>query len=406
MIELLSRPLSDWIPTTNPAKANTDERQVNHASGDNDYDYDYGVGETTMNKAATSISSAASSVIPSFFPVFNPGPRKEKSSSQTRGNSHSNSNNNSNSNSNSTIDRQELNNVKLLCAQVLKGHKKLSKQVKACQETLQGISTLDKHNNNKNKNNNNNEESILQKVQEQQQTQFRRQLIALDMKERAFMARVNKMEATCTQRSKEESNTNQNQWILMNQKLANLQTSWEAWKVESTNQWKEWKVLLDHERQVNATFRNDFSEWMEDRTSTNDASSWDDDYESGKENEEEEEDGKDDGETPIVFATNLGEVSDCAPLRGSTSSSSSDDDDPDEDGGDDDGANEATRRGGRFDVPGMDPAMDQDADELLLEPPPPPYRRRPTFVVRRDGRPKRNHPWKSPLVRKWDRITL
>lgn len=220
--------------------------------------------------------------------------------------------------------------------------------MKACQERLDALPQP---------------ETLLDQVQQQQQDQFRRQLIALDMKERAFLARVQKMETTCQQHIKDQ--------------LLSLQQSLDAWKSESTDQWKEWKVLLDHERQVNARFRDNLSQWMEDR---NRDESQDDDFDY---NEEDDDGGKENDETPIVFATNLGETDECTPLRGSSSSSSSS-------SGEDEMVHVQSSRGGVYT---QVVHADGNDDELIQLP-----FRRPYLV-------RRKHPW-NPLVRKWDRITL
>lgn len=326
MIELLSRPLSYWV--------SKNDSDLDH-NGASDI-LDYGGMD---KKQQPSSAPDKESPIPSFFPVSSQAATRNKTSSHR-------------------IDRQELNNVKLLCAQVLKGHKKLSKQLKVCQEQLE-------EDKNKKRDTSVDRKELLQELNEQQQFHFRRQLIALDMKERAFSARLRKTEERCKQHCTDQ--------------LSSWKQSLDVWKADTDEQWKEWKVLLDHEVQVNAHFRADFSQWMEDQQrssfpSCEPASS----FESGKENEEYADDDVDDDETtPILFATNLGEVSEQAPLCNS-GSSSSDDVLPGYGGNQDDD--------------------DDDDDELLrVEKVPVPPRR--PFLIRR------RHPW-TPLARKWDRICL
>ncbi len=226
------------------------------------------------------------------------------------------------------IDRQELNNVKLVCAQVLKGHKKLSKQLKACEEKLKLGERQAK-------------EDVLKKMKEEQEFHFRRQLIALDMRERAFKARVKAMEERCKNHCTEQ--------------LSGWTQSMDLWKAQAEHQWKEWKVMLDHDIDVNAHFRNDVCKWMEDHQFD----------ECQKENQHKYDD---DESTPILFATNLGEVSDSTPLCNSGSSSSDTTDDS------------------------MDDPDDGDSMKSCT------YPRRPFRIRRR-------HPWKPP-VRKWDNMTI
>jgi hypothetical protein len=137
----------------------------------------------------------------------------------------------------SAVDKQDIYNVKVLCAQVLKGHKKLAKQLVKCQEQLE-TSKFDKT-------------EILKELHEQQQHHFYRQLIALDMKEKAMRAHANKMEERCM-----------NQCEL---KVKGWQKGMESWKSSTEAKMKEWQVLLEHEVKINAHFRNDLGEWMEEQ---------------------------------------------------------------------------------------------------------------------------------------------
>jgi hypothetical protein len=347
LIELLSRPLSHWVSKVDTSRFV--ESDIGSA-------LEYGrVVDDQPKKEA----SSSSILLPSFFPVSSPAPggARPKTTSTSK-----------NKNNALRIDRQELNNVKLLCAQVLKGHKKLSKQLKVCQEQLSKKDDDDDDDDDKSKRDTaTTKQELLQELNEQQQFHFRRQLIALDMKERAFTARVCKMEERCEQHCADQ--------------LFSWKQSMHGWKSQTEDQWKEWKVLLDHEVQVNARFRNDFSLWMEDHQSNGTigplgceqaAAS----FESGKENDDD-----DDKTTPILFATNLGEVSESAPLCNSGSSSSDDAADADDDAAI---LKHAVNDG------------DEDDDELRKVPLAPP--RRP-FLIRR------RHPW-TPLARKWDRVCL
>ena len=91
----------------------------------------------------------------------------------------------------SLVDRQELNNVKCLCAQVLKGHKRLAKQLELCQTQLQSkVESSSAKTSSA-------AQRVLETLKEEQNKQFQIQLIALDMKERAFDARAKQVEERC-----------------------------------------------------------------------------------------------------------------------------------------------------------------------------------------------------------------
>jgi hypothetical protein len=158
-----------------------------------------------------------------------------------------------------SVDRQELYNVKLLCAQVLKGHKKLAKQVVACKEKLEEA-RFDKT-------------QVLKDLHEQQKKHFYTQLIALDMKEKAMRAHVNRMEERFDKKSEA--------------RVQGWKKGLDSWKSTTEERMREWNVLLEHDITINAHFRKDVSEWMEETSTT---------------------------VTPIVFATSLGELNEEAPL--------------------------------------------------------------------------------------------
>lgn len=100
-----------------------------------------------------------------------------------------------------SVDRQELNNVKLLCAHTIKEQKKLKNQ-------------MTEH--------------------------FRHQLIALDMKEKAMRFGI-----------KQCHDSGIKQCI---QKVTEIE-----------DKMKEWEILLEQEAKINAHFRNDLVEWVEDQ---------------------------------------------------------------------------------------------------------------------------------------------
>jgi hypothetical protein len=167
------------------------------------------------------------------------------------------------------IDRQELDNVKLLCAQVLKGHKTLAKQMAACQKQVLEAASM------KPNSSNNNKADILKELHEQQQHHFYRQLIALGMKEKAFRAHVHRMEERCVKHC--------------DSKVKAWKQGMESWKSSTEQNMQEWQILLEHEVKMNAHFRNGLSEWMEEQQGAT--------------------------ETPFMFATNLGELNEEAPLQ-------------------------------------------------------------------------------------------
>ena len=161
----------------------------------------------------------------------------------------------------SHVDRQEIDNIKVLCAQVMKGHKKLCKQVSACQEKLEAAH-FDKT-------------QILKELHEEQKKHFYRQLIALDMKERAMQDKLDKMEQRCNSRCEE--------------RYEGWKQGMELWKATTDDQLTEWQVLLENEIKVNAHFRSDLARWMDEQSSES-------------------------RDTPFVFATPLGELNERVPL--------------------------------------------------------------------------------------------
>ena len=183
------------------------------------------------------------------------------------------------------IIRQELNNVKTLCAQVLKGHKKLSQQLKECQEQLEHQQPKIVH---AYKLDN---ESFLQELHQQQMIHFRRQLIALDMKERAFLARVKQVEEQCQNQCSEQ--------------FLHWKQSMEDWKRQVDQQWKEREKKQDQEMKRNARIRQNIGQRVDQPYSPRDRT----DYQVRGDHHH----GQDDV-TPILFSTNLGEIREYVPL--------------------------------------------------------------------------------------------
>ena len=164
----------------------------------------------------------------------------------------------------SCVDRQELENVKLLCVRVLKSHKRLTEHITANQNQSSMDQTQQNSSNAQNS-------DLLKKLEIQQQKLFYRQLIALDMKERAMKAHFNKIENRCLK--------------TVDIKFQGWKEGMHSWKSDTEAKLREWKVLLEHETKINAHFRNDLGQWMEEHVPT-----------------------------PILFATNLGETDEEIPL--------------------------------------------------------------------------------------------
>lgn len=171
------------------------------------------------------------------------------------------------------VDHQEVENIKQLCSQLLKAHKKMAKQVVACKNDLELQSKIIESMNNT-------KGDILIEMEEKQKHQFYRQLIALDMKEKAYKTRLRQMEKSHV----EELETRMNAW---KEEIMD-------WRESTREEIQEMQFLVDHEAKINASFRNDLAEWME-----------------------EQHEEKSRNVPAFVFATNLGEIDDEAPLCGS-----------------------------------------------------------------------------------------
>jgi broad specificity phosphatase PhoE len=187
-----------------------------------------------------------------------------------------------------SVDRQELDNVKLLCAQVLKGHKKLARQLELFQSQLHSKAACSSEKSSTAA------RQVLATLKEEQQQQLRIQLIAMEMKERAFGARAKQMEEHCLRSFNEQL------------------VQWK--KSQDVSHQREDDVS---EMQRNVQFRRDFSRRI------------------GPSRLEEEENqyGQEvvlveHKHVPVVFATNAGDVAEVAPLN-MTSVSSIDEDSDD-----------------------------------------------------------------------------
>lgn len=129
----------------------------------------------------------------------------------------------------------------------------------------------------------------MKELQEQQRSQFYRQLIALDMKEKAMRAYVDKMEKQCMDH--------------VDSRVDCWKKGMESWKSSTESKMQEWKILLEKEVKVNAHFRNDLTHWMEEQMLFRDElTHW------------MEEQVQKSVQTPFMFATNLGEMNEETPL--------------------------------------------------------------------------------------------
>ena len=137
----------------------------------------------------------------------------------------------------SLVDQQELANVKLLCAQALRAHKKLSQQLTIYQDQLEAAK-YDKV-------------ELLKELEAQQKKHFRYQLIALDMKEKALRSHCKTSQENCIKECKSNVEV--------------CQEEFKTWKVSADKKMSEWEDLVEQEAKINAHFRNDLSKWIEEQ---------------------------------------------------------------------------------------------------------------------------------------------
>lgn len=135
------------------------------------------------------------------------------------------------------VDHQEFSNVKILCARLLKGHKKLNQQLTICQNQIQASEC--------------NKSDILEIVDQKQRTQFRHQLIALDMKEKLMLSHWQKIKEHVTKYSE----------TMAKASAEEIRT----WKASVESRMNEWELLLEQEAKLNEYVRNDIFEWVEDQ---------------------------------------------------------------------------------------------------------------------------------------------
>lgn len=175
------------------------------------------------------------------------------------------------------IDREELNNVKTLCALLWKAQRKMAKQVNASKDEIGKHSELLATMGTK--------DEILEELMKQQRSQMFRNWIALDIKERAYQNRLEEME-----KRHEE---------LLKKHLHRWTGSMRVWNESIREQLEELRAFVDSEAETNEYFRNNMTDFIEQFT----------------------EDQENNTNVPSqVFATNMGEVNQrvplCAGIRG------------------------------------------------------------------------------------------
>jgi hypothetical protein len=254
LIELLSRPLSYWVTECKTHQQH--QRRMEDAARDAAPDTNITMPSSitslsrhifsAMAPNQSTLSKQQQQLLPGLTESCNPPP--------------------------TMVDREEIENVKKLCSQLLKAHRKMAKQVVACKNDLElQCKVIESMNNTKG--------DILIEMEEKQKHQFYRQLIALDMKEKAYKAKLRQMEKSHLEKLETRMNALKEEII--------------DWKESTRDEIEELQFLVGHEAKVNASFRNDLAEWME---------------------EQHQEESR--NIPSFVFATNLGEIDDKAPLCG------------------------------------------------------------------------------------------
>jgi len=172
------------------------------------------------------------------------------------------------------IDREEINNVKTICVQLLKAHKKMSKQMTVCKDGMENQSKLLASMGTK--------EEILESLMKEQRSQFFRNWIALDIKERAYQGRMDKME--------------QKYILELEKRLESWTGSMRLWNESTRERLQELQSFVDFEAETNEQFRSNMTDWIE----------------------KFQQDQKNDATRvpAYVFATNLGEIDEKVPLCG------------------------------------------------------------------------------------------
>jgi hypothetical protein len=255
LIELLSRPLIYWVTES--------KNQQRKASRDDE--------TVTVNSRTSStplIPSSFSSRHEDGGEAMTPSSPRQQTDVETIVTEKT-------SHAPTLVEREEIENIKTLCSQLLRAHKKMNKQVLACKNYLELHANLIESINNT-------KSDILIQMEEQQKHHFYRQLIALDMKEKAYKAKLRKIQ---------KSHVGE-----LESRMKGWKETMKAWTESTKEQIDELQFLFDTEATINAHFRNDLAEWLE---------------------EQQRDECR--NVPTFVFATNLGEINEKAPLCGNSS---------------------------------------------------------------------------------------
>jgi hypothetical protein len=169
------------------------------------------------------------------------------------------------------IDREEMNNMKTLCVHLWKSQRKMAKQMNGCKNGIESQSKLLATMGTK--------EDILEELMKAQRSQMFRNLIALDIKERAYQTKMDKMEERYVQQ--------------LEKRLHSWTGSMRLWNESTREQLQELRAFVDSEAEINDDFRNNMTDWIEK-------------YQQDQENNP--------SPPSHVFATNMGEVNERVPL--------------------------------------------------------------------------------------------
>ncbi len=171
----------------------------------------------------------------------------------------------------SNIDREELNNIKTLCAVLWKAQRKMTKELDASKSEIESQSELLASMGTK--------EEILDELMKQQRSQMFRNWITLDTKERAYQKRLEEMEQSYIDE--------------LEKRLHSWTGSMRLWNESTREQLEELRAVVDSEVETNEYFRSNMTNWIEKYT----------------------EDQENNANIPSrVFATNLGEIDQKVPL--------------------------------------------------------------------------------------------
>jgi len=162
------------------------------------------------------------------------------------------------------IDREEMNNIKNICAHLCKSQRKMAKQINEQSDLLANMGTKD---------------DILKDLMKEQRSQMFRNWVALDIKERAYLKKLNEME--------------QRYVLELEKRLERWTGSMRLWNESTRGQLQELQIFMDLEAETNEKFRNNMTDWIE----------------------RHQEDKENNASVPShIFATNLGEIDERVPL--------------------------------------------------------------------------------------------